>query len=492
MRDLKQKTIRGGIAKALSQAANFSLRLGSLMILARLLAPKDFGLVGMVTAVIGVFNVFRDFGLSAASVQRSSVTEEQTSTLFWINLLVGSILGAGALALAPLVVRFYHEPRLLGITAMLSAGFLFNSAGVQHSAFLERQMRFTTLSVIDLVSLSVSTVVGIVMALHGFGYWSLVVSTLVSPLIYTVGVWIASGWIPGWPRTRVGILSMLRFGGTVTMNGLVMYLASNLDKVLLGRFLGVDAVGIYGRAYQLVNIPTDNLNSSAGGVAFAALSRLQDEPARLKRYFLKGYSLVLSLTIPITCACALFAGDLIGVLLGPKWKDAVVVFRLLAPVTLVFAMLNPLGWFLSALGLVSRSLKIALALAPAMIVGYALGLHYGLTGVAVAYSIVMCLCVVPVMAWVVKGTAISLGDILSAASKPLLSGGAAAAIVFVLQLAYGPWMSQRPRLLTGVTILVVTYAGILLYVMKQKAFYIEIFRMLLNRTANSERVAASV
>ena len=157
MKDLKRRTIRGGFAKICSQGANFLLRMGSLMILARLLDPKDFGLVGMVTAVLGVFNVFRDFGLSAAAVQRTTVTEEQSSTLFWINLLVGAILGLLALAMAPFVVAFYHEQRLFGVTTVLATAFFFNAAGVQHTALLERQMRFTTLSVIDFVSLLAGT-----------------------------------------------------------------------------------------------------------------------------------------------------------------------------------------------------------------------------------------------------------------------------------------------------------------------------------------------
>jgi PST family polysaccharide transporter len=130
---------------------------------------------------------------------------------------------------------------------------------------------------------------------------------------------------------------------------------------VLGRFWGVDALGIYGRAYQLINIPTDNLNSAAGEVAFSALSRLQDDPGRLRSYFLKGYSLVLALTLPGTIACALFADDMIFVLLGPKWMAAAPIFRLLAPTILVFAVVNPLAWLLCSLGLVGRSLKMGLA-----------------------------------------------------------------------------------------------------------------------------------
>ena len=491
MKDLKQRTIRGGFAKICAQGTSFLVRMGSLMILARLLDPKDFGLVGMVTAVIGVFNVFRDFGLSAAAVQRTSVTEEQSSTLFWINLLVGAMLGLLTLAVAPFVVAFYHEQRLLGVTAVLATAFLFNAAGVQHSALLERQMRFTTLSIIDISSLLVSTAIGIGMALRGFGYWALVATTTVSPLVYTACVWLTTAWVPGRPRQHVGVLSMMRFGGTLTLNGLVMYIASNLEKVLLGRFWGVDALGLYGRAYQLINIPTDNLNSAAGGVAFAALSRLQGEPSRLKSYFLKGYSLVLSLTIPITFTCGLFANDMILVFLGPKWNSAAVVFRLLAPTTLAFAILNPLGWLLSSLGLVGRGLKIALVLGPVMVAGYVTGLPYGPKGVAFAYSAVMMLCVIPLIAWATHGTVISLRDILLVVSRPLLSGIVAAAVAFGSQLLYGPLLSPLPRLALGCTIVFVVYLGMLLYVMGQKPFYLSLLREFGGRSSVEEGLLVS-
>ena len=134
MKDLKEKTIRGGFARVCAQVANLGFRVGALIVLARLLGPKEFGLVGMVTAFTGVLDLFRDFGLSTASVQRATVTEEQVSTLFWINILVGAMLAVGVLALAPAIVRFYHEPRLFGIASVLAMGFLFNAAGVQHSA----------------------------------------------------------------------------------------------------------------------------------------------------------------------------------------------------------------------------------------------------------------------------------------------------------------------------------------------------------------------
>ena len=492
MKDLKQRVIRGGLAKIVSQVTTLLLRTGSLMIMARLLDPKDFGLVGMVTAVIGVFNVFRDFGLSAAAIQRETITVEQSSTLFWINLLVGAVLGLIALTLGPFIAAFYHEQHLIRVTAVLATAFLFNAAAVQHSALLERQMRFVALAAIDTLSLLVSTSVGIGMALRGFGYWSLVATTTVTPLVFAIGVWLTSGWIPGRPRRHMGILSMMRFGGTLTLNGLIMYFAMNLDKVLLGRFWGVDALGLYGRAYQLINIPTDNLNNAAGGVVFAALSRLQNEPRRMRSYFLKGYSLVLSLTVPIAFISGLFGSDIIHVFLGPKWSNAIPVFRLLTPTTLGFAILAPLGWLLSACGLVGRGLKIAMTIAPLLILGYAIGLHWGPQGVAFAYSSVMVLSVIPLIAWAVRGTPVTFRDLLLAVSRPLLSGIPAAGLAFVLQLFWGSLLPPLPRLAVAVVVVSSTYLWMLLYVMKQKLFYLEIINGFIRTPPADEPLAISV
>jgi O-antigen/teichoic acid export membrane protein len=491
MHDLRERVLRGGFAKVCAQGVNFTLRVGSLMVLARLLDPRDFGLVGMVTAFTGVLNLFRDFGLSAASVQRVHVTEEQISTLFWINIVVGVILALILVAMAPLVVTFYHEPHLFWVTIVLATAFIFNAAGVQHSALLQRQMRFTVLARIDVISLVISTSTGIGMAMAGFRYWALVAATLSLPVTGTLFLWLASGWIPGRPRRGVELHSLMRFGGTVTLISVVMYFAYNLEKVLLGRFWGADAVGIYGRSYQLINIPTDNLNSAVGEVAFSALSRVRSDPKRFKNYFLKGYSLVLALTIPITIAVAIFAHDLIAVLLGPKWKDSADIFRLLAPTILVFALINPVGWLMFSLGLVARSLKASLVFAPVVIAAYAMGLPYGPKGVAFAYSAIMVLWAVPLVAWGVHGTVVSLRDIALAASRPLVSGVVAGALAFEAPLLWSRSLSPLsplPELILGLTVLLCVYAGMLLYVMDQKTFYFDLLRGLGRRSSVEQDV----
>jgi O-antigen/teichoic acid export membrane protein len=492
MKDLKEKTIRGGLARLCAQGADFTLRLVSLMVLARLLGPKDFGLVGMVTALTGVLIMFRDFGLSAAAIQRPIVTEEQLSTLFWINILVGAGLTLLTAAMAPVIAAFYHEPRLVAVTAALASSFIFNAAGVQHGALLQRQMRFTALAVVSTISLVVSTAIAIGGAMAGYGYWALVAMTLTAPIINTVGVWLTAAWIPGRPRRQVGIRSMMHFGGTVTLNGLVVYIASNFEKVLLGRFWGADALGIYGRAYQLINIPTGNLNSAAGEVAFSALSRLQDDPGRLKSYFLKGYSVVLAMTMPMTVACALFADDMIFVFLGPKWKAAAAIFRFLAPTILVFAIANPLSWLVMSLGLVRRSLKMGLVIAPLMILAYVLGLPYGPKGVALAYSATMLLWVVPVIAWSVHGTVISLADVFLAVSRPLASSIVAAGLALAVRSVYGQSLTPLLRLMLEITVLLVTFLGMLLFATGQKSLYLDLLRGLREPSSAKEKSLASV
>jgi O-antigen/teichoic acid export membrane protein len=478
MQDLKEKTLRGGVARVCAQAANFLVRILSLMVLARLLDPKDFGLVGMVTAFTGVLSLFRDFGLSAATIQCEAVTDEQISTLFWINLWVGALLTALSLALAPAIAKFYHEPRLLGVTAVLGVGFLFNAAGVQHGALLQRQMRFTALAVINTVALIAGSSIAIAGAVVGYGYWSLVAMTVALPVITTIGSWLSAAWVPGMPRRRVGVRSMMRFGGTVTLNSLLGYVGTNFEKILLGRFWGADAIGIYGRAFQLINVPTENLNATAGEVAFAALSRLQNDPVRLKSYFLKGYSLVLALTLPITVACALFAPDIILTLLGPKWKEAVPIFRLLAPTILAFAIGSPLWWLLYSTGRVGRSIKMSLVYTPVMIASYCIGLPHGPKGVAFAYSAWTMLWIFPAIAWAVHGTVISFRDMLLGMRWPLVSSTVAGGVAFAVRHLYGQSIPTSPRLALEATVMVAAYVGMLLFVTGQKSFYLELLRAL--------------
>lgn len=468
--DLKGKAVRGGVARLCGQGLNFALRLGFMVIMTRLLDPRDFGLVAMVTVVTGVYGIFTNAGLSLATIQWAAISNDAISTLFWVNILVGAILTVLCSATAPVLVSFYGEPRLFWITQALAVGFLINAAGVQHSALLQRQLRYVTQTAIDAITQIAGIATGIGMALVGMGYWALIGATLVTATIGTAGLWIAVAWIPSRPRWNGNVRSMLNFGVVSMLNSLTVYVAYNLEKVLLGRFWGADMLGIYSRAGQLVRFPTDYLNNAIGSVALSALSRLQDEPQRLRNYFLKSYALATSLTLPITIFCAVFADEIIRILFGEHWIAVAPVLRFLAPTVLIFGMINPFAWLLYAMGLQKRSLMTGVAILPLTTVAYLAGLSHGPAGVAAAFSIAMSLWVLPHIAWCVHGTVISVRDVALSVGRPFLAGLAAAFAAIAERLftgPIGPWMTVT----LGATVMMAVYAGLLMFVMGQSPFY---------------------
>jgi O-antigen/teichoic acid export membrane protein len=474
--NLGQTIARGAVISVSGQGASVLLRMGSMVILARLLTPADFGLVGMAAAVTGFLSLIRDAGLGLATVQRAVLSEEQASTLFWINVGLGATLTAACVVLAPAVVMFYGAPNLLWVTVALGSCFFFSGFTAQHRAMLQRAMRFGMMTMIDIAALVISIVLAVGMAWYGQRYWALVAMAVSQPAVAAAGTWLAVRWVPGWPRRTSGIRSMLLFGGTLTLNNVIVYLAYNTDKILVGRFWGASGLGIYGRAYTLSSVANENLYSALSVVAFPTLSRLQHDPARFRSYFLRGYSLFLSLVIPLTVACALFANEIIAVMLGPRWHDAVIIFRLLAPTIVAFGLVHPFSWVMLATGRAARCLGTTMMVAPVVILGYTIGVHWGPQGVAAGFSCAMALTVLPVIFWAKKGTSITGADVFQTVSRPLASTAiavaASMAVASLVDLIHPPFL----RLLLESGILFGIHFSILAFVMKQKTIYLGLLR----------------
>lgn len=479
--EFKRRSVRGGAAVLVSQGATMALQLITTVVLARLLSPSDYGLQAMVLTLVGFVSLFKDAGLSIASVQKETVSQDQISTLFWINIAVGALLTVLVAAAGPLLARFYKDPRLLWITAASASVFLINSFAVQHRALLDRSMRFTTSVKIDILSCTIGTVVAIVMAAFGFGYWALICQNISLPLVATIATWIAMPWMPGRPRWTHELRSMMRFGGTVTLNGVVVFLAYNIEKVLLGRFWGSGPLGLYGRAYQLTNMPMQQLMTSVGSVAFPMLSRLQSDVERLRRSYLKAHSLVVSLTIPVVISCAMFADDIIHTVLGAKWSGAVPILRLLSPAILIFALMNPLSWLLRATGRVRRSLNMALVICPVMILGVVAGLRYGPNGVALGYSVAIGILALPLIAWAKRGTGITWPDFWDCIKRPLYAGAFASLTAGLFRHYFLISIDPRLALVSELAALFAVYAAVLLFAMNQKKMYFDLISNLFQR-----------
>jgi O-antigen/teichoic acid export membrane protein len=479
--DLKRVSVRGGAAVLVSQAVGMAMQIITTVVLARLLSPTDYGLQAMVLTLINLFSLLKDAGLSAATVQRETLTHELVSTLFWINVGLGIFLTIVIAATGPLLASFYKDPRLLWLTVASATVFTFNGLSVQHSALLDRAMRFNTSAKISIFSCTIGAAIAIGMAAFGCGYWSLICQNIAVPLVGAVASWIAMPWIPGKPRWTPGLRSMVRFGGTVTLNSFVVYLAYNAEKILLGRYWGPASLGLYGRAYQLSNLPVQQLTGAMGTVAFPMLSRLQSDPQRLRRSYIKTHSLVVSMTVPVVICCALFANEIVSLVLGSKWNGTAEILRLLSPAILVFALMNPLSWLLRATGQVERSLKIALFLAPVVILGAAAGLRYGPSGVALGYSIAMVLLVGPLIAWAKHGTGISWGDYWDCIKRPLFAGILGGAAGWLIKLAWHGTLASIPLLTLELIASFGVYALLLLFAMGQRAVYADLLNHLLRR-----------
>ena len=476
MQDLRQKTIRSGLAKLMGQGVGAVMRLAFMILLARLLDPREFGLVAMATAITGLLAMFASAGLSSATVQARSITPKQVSTLFWVNMLIGVVFAILCCALAPVLVHFYGEPRLFWVTIFLAPSFLLSAATVQHLAILQREMRYATLTVVESAGQLLGLIAGVALALAGFRYWALVGAAFAAQLGTTSGLWAATGWLPGRPGRLSAVLPLLRVGGTITLNTLVTYVGYNLEKILLGRYWGADALGNYGRAYQLISVPIDNLNSAFGGVAFSALARLQDDPVRLRHYFIHGYSLIVSMTVPLTLFLGFFAEQIFLVLFGPKWLEAAAIFRLMTPTVLIFSLINPFGWLLFATGRQGRSLRTALVIAPIVITACIIGLPYGPRGVAAAYSVAMGLWFVPHMLWCVRGTPVSARDLLPSIGRPILACLVAGALGISVDRYTMADKSPVVELILGGGLMLSIYAVMILLVLGQGGFYRDLFR----------------
>jgi O-antigen/teichoic acid export membrane protein len=479
--DLKRRSVRGGAATVLGQGVSMALQIGTTFVLARLLSPTDYGLQGMVLTLTAFFSLFKDAGLSVATVQRETLTNEHISTLFWINLALGGFLTIAVAASGPFLALFYKEPRLFWLTVASASIFLFNSLSVQHKALLDRAMRFSTGVKIDILSSTIGSVIAIGMAARGFGYWSLICQNISLPIVGTAATWIAMPWMPGRPRWTQELRSMVRFGSTVTLNSVVVYIAYNTEKILLGRFWGAAPLGIYGRAYQLATLPVQQLIGAVHIVAFSVLSRMQSQVERLQRAYLQSLSVIVALTIPVVISSLLFANEIILIVLGPKWTAAAPVLRLLSPTVLVFALVNPFSWFLRATGRVARSLKIAFLICPVVIFGVVAGLHYGPSGVAFGYSAAMVLLFVPMVAWATHGTGITALAYWNSVKQPLISGVIAGAAGWLVQFWSHGALTPIPLLALEVGISLSVYAAILLFIMGQKDFYVDLLGQLFQR-----------
>jgi PST family polysaccharide transporter len=420
--DLTGRSMRGGLWTISSQAMQFIVQSTSTVVLARLLMPADFGLVAMVTTITGLGQAFADLGLSEATIQHPEINHEQVSALFWVNVGVGLALTLITGSLAPVLAWFYREPRLRAITLVVSLTFLLGGLRVQHDALLRRQMRFRALALRDVVCYMVAVPAAIGLAWCGFGYWALVALPLILNAGQGLFSWLLVRWIPGLPRRGAQVRPLISFGGSIAASYLLFSINGSADNVLIGWYWGAGPLGLYSRAYNLLMLPVRQLGGPAGSVAVPGFSRVQDDPERLARYYLRATNLVVWISGLLFGFLFVAAVPVIVLTLGNRWRAAAPVFQILVIAALGQLLLETSLWLLVSRGMGVKLLRALIAMTPLMVGSYALGLRFGIKGVALCGSLMLMIVVPALLKMSFRGTLLTLRRVGEAMVCPICAG----------------------------------------------------------------------
>jgi PST family polysaccharide transporter len=421
-RTIKAQSVRGGALTITSQTGRFLFQTASTVVLARILSPDDFGLIAMVATITNFALMFSHLGLGTATIQREDLTDAQLTNLFWINVGFGIFIAMVIAAMAPIVAWFYDDSRLTAVTAALSGTFVLGGLTVQHAALLTRHMRFVALETARVTAMALGVVAGVTAGVIGAGYWSLVVMHVTVSVATAVGMWIAFPWIPRLPCRNTRIRHLLGFGSHVTGFSLVNYFSRNMDNILIGRFLGSVPLGFYSKAYALMMLPIRQLRAPLMNVGLPAMSRLQDQSKRYANYYYRLVALLSFFAGPLILFGGAFSHPVVDIVLGPGWAKTATVFAWLAPAAAIQAVAGTNGMVLLSYGLGKQYLQVGIMTAAVTVTSFAVGIRWGITGVAAAYTIANIITLPILLYMAFRKTPVRVMGFFRAAATPYLAG----------------------------------------------------------------------
>jgi O-antigen/teichoic acid export membrane protein len=454
-----RRLVLGGLVwKATSQIVGQFGRMIVAVLLARLLAPRDFGLANMVLVFSSLVLVFSDLALGAAIVQRKALSETDRATAFWTSIGAGTLFMLLLMAASGPIASFYGEDEVRPLLLVLSTTFLISSIATTHEALLVREMEFRAAEIRTMIGMLCGAAAGVVVALEGGGPWAIIAQQVATAVVTTTLLVIRSPWRARLAFSRASLRDMGGFSGFVLGHRLLYYVHRNADNLLIGRFVGASALGVYALAYNVILIPFSRLATPVQQVLFPAFSRLQDQPERIAALWIRTTRLVGALSIPALCGLVVVAPDLVPVVFGDRWDDAVPLIQVLAWVGLLQSLQTLNTEILTARDKTATVFRFSLVFFAAHMTAFVIGLQWGVTGVAVAYAISSTL-VEPILTWV---TARSLS--ISAWRVVGSLGGVATASIVMAAVCYelravliGAGVGELGRLV------LVAAAGLLVY-----------------------------
>ena len=381
---LKQKTFSAVRWTAISAIFRACLQIVQVSILARLLAPEDFGVMAIIAAILSFLSIFSDMGISSAIIHHQNISQQQLSSLYWFNVLTGFVMMLLLISISPFIAHFYHDPRLTLLIILASSVFFISALSQQLRTKAEKEFKFSSLACIELVSVLVSFVFVVVMAYKGFGIFALVGASVINALLSTLLSWgiLANGWFPQF-RLRLGeTREFLNFGAYIVGNNIVNNINMMADIFLGGRLLGVTDLGLYSLPRNLCMQIQFLINPIVTRVGFPLMSKVQNDPIQLKTIYLKTMRMTASINFPLYIGMAIFAPEIIALLFGAKWLGSIDILRILAIWGMLRSTGNPVGSLLLAVGKAKFSFKwnVILALFVPCVLWW--GSHFGVIGMA--------------------------------------------------------------------------------------------------------------
>jgi O-antigen/teichoic acid export membrane protein len=460
LKDLGRLALRGGIVSVAMQYGNGALQIAAAIILARLLAPEDFGLVAIVTVLTSFAPAIIDFGLGDATAQRSKITPSQVSSLFWLSSAIGLAIAIVVAACSPLIATIYREPRLEAIALCTAISFVLWGLSNQHLALLRRTMQFGTIARIQISSTLAGIVVAIFMALCGYGYWALVLRPITSSFWLAFGAWLLCRWRPGFPVFDAEVKSMARFGLHVVGFSVTYTLARAVDRIGLSLFYRPDVIGYYQNATTLYENSIFSVLLQLHTVGSASLSKLQSNPAALRKKYEAALSALAFFIMPTAAILSVTAEDVTVLLLGEKWRAAGLLLSIIALRGIFQVIEGSQGWLHLSVGRADRWKNwgiVSLGVQVAAVLG---GLPFGATGVAAASVIASLLIAVPSINYAGRPVGVGAALVMRAVGPQLIGAISIVAAGWCLQIAIPTGYSSFIHILLSGTFCTCFYLAI--------------------------------
>lgn len=430
------------------------------VVLARLLKPGDFGLLGMATVITGFIMLFRDLGTSSAIIQKKEISEELLSSIYWVNVAFGTFTTLFLFSISQIMATFYKAPEIKPILQALSITFFLSGISILHQALLERELAFKKLARLEIFSSLVGSLVGIGSALLGYGVWSLVYQTISVTFITTIFLWIAKPWRPRLFFGPQQIKSVFSYSINLAGFNIINYFSRNADYMIIGRFLGAQELGYYTLAYKILLYPLHSISAVIGRVMFPLYSNLQNNNERFSKAYLSVAGTIAIATFPMMLGIMATGHSFIKSIFGPQWMPAITPLIILAPVGMAQSVGTTVGAIYQAKGRTDWMLRWGIGSSILIVLAFFIGINWGIIGVAASYAIATFIIIYPSFSIPFKLVGLSMRDLGRVLMRPFAASIFMYAHLFLIKMILpGIWpdgLKLTVMILTGVIIYLIS------------------------------------